>query len=85
MTEISRLGVLTGYPATSRSAEIRISPLMMRPISVDVPPTSKVATFGNPALRAIAAAAATPADGPERQVLTGICSAVSSVMRPPPE
>ena len=44
---------------------------------------SQVMTFSNPAARAMARAAITPAAGPDRAVRTGRRFAVSTVMTPP--
>ena len=51
--------------------------------SNDVPPKSAVTASGNPAAEAIAAAAITPAAGPERAVRTGNAHALVIDMTPP--
>ena len=58
---------------------------MISATSVDVPPTSTVSRFGNPAWTATHSAPVTPPAGPDISRLTGYSSADFADARPPSE
>ena len=60
-----------------------IRPSVTSETSKLVPPRSQVIAFSNPAARAMAAAAITPAAGPDSAVRTGMARAVAVDMMPP--
>ena len=60
-------------------------PFMIRATSVDVPPTSTVSRFGNPAWRATQSAPVTPPAGPDISRFTGYSSAEAAEASPPSE
>src|SRR5215204_821734 len=64
-------------------AASEVSPSITSDTSKEVPPRSAVTTFGKPAARAMAAAAMTPAAGPDSAVRTGKRRAVAVDITPP--
>ena len=73
----------TGNPPTSRHGAGAGTPPAIRQTSVDVPPMSKLTAFGCPLAAATAAAALTPAAGPDSNNDTGRSVARASGTRPP--
>ena len=84
MVVISIIGVrITRPKSIALWAASAASPPAISETSNEVPPMSQVMTLGNPAARAMARAAITPAAGPESAVRTGYRFAVSTAMTPP--
>ena len=63
----------------------RGAPFMISATSVEVPPTSTVSRFGNPACSATQSAPVTPPAGPDISRFTGYSSAEAADARPPSE
>ena len=61
---------------------MRRRPSCARPMSADVPPTSSVITFSNPACLPAQMPPTTPATGPDMSRLTGRSTAASAVATP---
>ena len=61
---------------------MRRRPSWARPMSADVPPTSSVITFSNPACLPAQMPPTTPATGPDMSRLTGRATAASAVATP---
>ena len=84
MVVISIIGVrITRPKSIVVCAASEASPSAISETSNDVPPRSAVMTFSKPAALAIAAAAMTPAAGPDSAVRTGNLRAPSTDMTPP--
>ena len=82
---MSRDGNRTGYPPIDRCAAGAGSPPCTRHTSVLVPPMSKVMASGKPLATAAAAAARTPAAGPDRRSAAGSVAATAAGRSPPAE
>ena len=67
------------------SRRSRGTPFMISATSVEVPPTSTVSRFGNPACSATHSAPVTPPAGPDISRFTGYSSAEAAEARPPSE